>query len=323
MKRAVVCGAGGFVGSHLVEKLKKEGYWVRGVGRSHPKFSETKADEFKILDLRNYNNCRETVEGGIEEIYQLAADMGGVGIMELNAHDIMRNNSLIDTNMIHVATKEGVERYFFSSSVCVYRDMREDEPEMSEEEAYPAMPHNEYGWQKLFAERMITTYAKKYGIKARIGRFGTCYGPEGIWRGGREKVISAICRKVAEARDGGEIEVWGDGTAVRSFLYIDDMVDAIYRLMHSELNTPTNINSEKYITINGLVDLTAKIAEKNISKKNIEGPVGVQSRNFSNKKIYSIGWKPKVSLERGMKDTYSWVEKQVKKDLKISDLFSL
>ncbi len=312
MKKVVVCGAGGFVGSHLVKKLKKEGYWVRGISRSSPKFSKTIADEFEVLDLRSYENCERAVKG-IEEVYQLAADMGGLGFIDSEECVVMRNNSLIDTNMIHASSKEGVKRYFFSSSACVYRDMMQGESEMSEAQAYPAMPHNEYGWQKLFAERMITAYAKKHGIEARIGRFQTCYGPEGAWEGGREKVTSAIARKIAETEDGGEIEVWGDGTTVRSFLYIDDMTEAIYTLMHSNLNLPTNIGSEKYVSINELVDITAKIAGKNISKKYVEGPIGVQSRNFSNKKIYSIGWKPKVSLEEGMGKTYAWVEKQVRK----------
>jgi GDP-D-mannose 3', 5'-epimerase len=311
MKKALVCGAGGFIGSHLVTKLKKEGYWVRGVDLKYPKFSGTKADEFEILDLREEINCKKSLEGKIDEVYQLAADMGGLGFIHSEECNIMRNNILINTHMVNSAVGKGIKKYFFSSSVCLYRDMNIGEPEMKEEGAYPAMPNNEYGWEKLYSEIMLMTYARKFGLEARIARFQNCYGPEGEWRGGREKAPAAISRKIVEVEDGGEIEIWGDGTAVRSFIYIDDMTEAIMQLMRSNFNTPVNIGSPEYVSVNELVDLTAKIAGKRIQKKYISGPVGVQSRNFSNEKIYSIGWRPRVSLKEGMKKTYSWIERQV------------
>ena len=311
-KKALVCGAGGFIGSHLVKRLKKEGYWVRGVDLKYPEFSPTVADEFLILDLRVEANCQTALTGDLDEVYQLAADMWGIGFISSAECEIMRNNTLINSNMIYYTSNLKIlPRYFFSSSVCIYRNMKLGEPEMSEEEAYPAMPDNEYGWEKLYAERVCLTYARNKGIEVRIARFQNCYGPEGTWQGGREKAPAAICRKVALAVDSGTIEIWGDGSAVRSYIYIDDMTDGIYRLMHSELKEPVNIGYPQYVSVNELVSIVSKVAGKQVKVNHIDGPVGVQSRNFSNNRIYSTGWKPRFSLEDGMKLTYPWIEKQV------------
>ena len=315
MKKAVVCGAGGFIGSHLVKRLKAEGYWVRGVDLKRPAFCETAADEFLLLDLREEPNCRKAValeSGRLDEVYQLAADMGGMGFIHTAECEIMRNSALINIHMIYSAARLGIPRYFFSSSVCVYRDMKPGEPEMSEQGAYPAMPDNEYGWEKLYAERMAMAFGRKHGMAVRIARFQNCYGPEGTWTGGREKAPAAMCRKVAMAKDGGSIEIWGDGRAVRSYTYVDDMTDGIFRLMHSNLEGAANIGCPEYVTVDQLVDTVAQVSGKRILKKHVPGPVGVQSRNFSNERIYSIGWKAKVFLKDGIALTYPWVEKQVK-----------
>jgi len=317
MKRAVVCGAGGFIASHLVKLLKREGYWVRGVDIKAPEFAPTAADDFKLLDLREPQNCKAALElpggGRPDEVYQLAADMGGMGFIHSAECEIMHNSVLINVHMTHQSAAVGVPRYFFSSSVCVYRDMKPGEPEMTEAEAVPANPDNEYGWEKLYSERMAMAYERKYGMAVRIARFQNCYGPEGTWRGGREKAPAAICRKVAEAKDGGEIEIWGDGTAVRSYTYVDDMIDGIYRLMHSDLKGAVNIGCPQYVTVKELVDTVAQVAGKKIRVKSIQGPVGVQSRNFSNERIYSIGWKSRFDLKSGIEKTYPWVAEQVRK----------
>jgi len=313
MKRALVCGAGGFIGSHLVKRLKKEGYWVRGVDIKNPEFSPTAADEFMILDLRERPNAEKAVSGSLDEIYQLAADMGGMGFIHSAETEIMRNSLLININMTHAAAEAGIPRYFFSSSVCIYRDMEPGEPEMMEEAAYPALPDNEYGWEKLYSERMALAYGRRYGMQVRIARFQNCYGPEGTWRGGREKAPAAVCRKVAEAGDGGSIEAWGDGTAIRSYTYIDDMLEGIYLLMQSDLKVPTNIGCPQYVSVKELIDTVAQVAGKKINVKWIEGPVGVQSRNFSNAKIYSLGWKSKFSLKDGIALTYPWISSQINK----------
>jgi nucleoside-diphosphate-sugar epimerase len=315
MKRALVCGAGGFIGGHLVKKLKREGYWVRGVDIKEHEFAPTASDEFLLLDLREPQNCEAALlleDGTFDQVYQLAADMGGMGFIHFAECEIMRNNALINLNMIDTATRKWVSRYFFSSSVCVYRDMQPGEPEMTEDEAVPANPDNEYGWEKLYAERMAQTYARHYPIKVCIARFQNCYGPEGTWRGGREKAPAAICRKVAEAENGGTIEVWGDGTAIRAYTYVDDMVEAIYRLMHSDLEGPVNIGCPQYVTVDELVAAVAEVSGKRINIKHVDGPVGVQSRNFSNARIYSLGWKARVFLKEGIGYTYPWIEAQVK-----------
>jgi len=314
-KKALVCGAGGFIGSHLVKRLKKEGYWVCGVDLKRPEFSETAVDDFHLLDLREKENCEAALRldsGKFDELYQLAADMGGMGFINSAECEIMHNNALINVNMIHTASIAGVKRYFFSSSACVYRNMKSGEPEMSEEEAYPAMPDNEYGWEKLYAERMALAYSRRYCMAVRIARFKNCYGPEGTWRGGREKAPAALSRKVAEAEDGGTIEVWGDGTAIRSYTYIDDMIEGIRLLMKSDLEGPINIGSPKCVRVDELVYTIAEVAGKKISIKYVKGPVGVQSRNFRNVKIYSTGWRAKFSVKEGIAQTYPWIEKQVK-----------
>ncbi len=314
MKTAVVCGAGGFIASHLVKRLKREGYWVRGVDIKKPEFSATAADEFRVLDLREPENCREALgikNGPPDEVYQLAADMGGMGFIHSAECEIMRNNALINVHMPYAATQAGVRRYFFSSSVCIYRDMMPGEPELTEEGAYPAMPDNEYGWEKLYAERTAMAYGKRFNMAVRIARFQNCYGPEGTWKGGREKAPAAICRKVAQAGQSGEIEVWGDGSAVRSYTYIEDMLDGIYRLMQSDLEGPANIGDPEYVTVDELVATVAAVSGKNIKIKHVKGPVGVQSRNFSNARIKSLGWRAQWPLRRGIEQTYPWIAAQV------------
>ena len=315
MKKALVCGAGGFIGGHLVKKLKREGFWVRGVDIKKHEFSPSAADEFLQLDLREEENCRTALalkDGRFDEVYQLAADMGGMGFIHTAECDIMHNSALINIHMTHNASKNGIPRYFFSSSVCVYRDMKHGEPEMTEAEAVPANPDNEYGWEKLYSERMALAYDRNRGMKVRIARFQNCYGPQGTWRGGREKAPAAICRKIAEVNDGGTIEVWGDGTAVRSYTYVDDMVDGICLLMHSDLEGAVNIGCPQYVSVNELVAVASEVAGKKVTVRHVDGPVGVQSRNFSNERIYSLGWKAKSYLKDGIIQTYPWIEAQVK-----------
>jgi len=315
-KRALVCGAGGFIAGHLVKKLKREGYWVRGVDIKRHEFAKTQADEFMKLDLRIEKNCRKalTLESGtFDEVYQLAADMGGMGFIHSAECEIMHNSALINIYMIHTAAEMGVKRYFFSSSVCVYRDMKIGEPEMSESGAFPALPDNEYGWEKIYSERICMAYGRKYGMAIRIARFQNCYGAEGTWTGGREKAPAAMCRKVAEVADGGTIDMWGDGTAVRSYTHVDDMVEGIYMLTQSNLEGAANIGCPQYVSVNELAAVVAKVAGKKININHVKGPVGVQSRNFSNERIYSTGWKPKIFLEEGISKTYPWIQKQVRK----------
>jgi GDP-D-mannose 3',5'-epimerase len=315
MRRALVCGAGGFIGGHLVKRLKKEGYWVRGVDVKEHEFAPTKADEFLLLDLREPENCEKALmvdSSTFDEVYQLAADMGGMGFIPFAECEIMHNNALINIHMTHAAAQMGVPRYFFSSSVCVYRDMQPGEPELTEDDAIPAHPDNEYGWEKLYAERVAIAYGRHTDMNVRIARFQNCYGPEGTWTGGREKAPAAICRKVAEAEDGGAIEVWGDGTAIRAYTYVSDLVEGIYLLMHSDLEGPVNIGSSQYVTVDELVETVIEVASKEIHKQYVEGPVGVQARNFSKARIHSLGWEAKVSLKKGISRTYPWIEAQVR-----------
>lgn len=315
MKKALVCGAGGFIGGHLVKKLKGEGYWVRGVDIKYHEFAPSAADEFLRLDLRQNEDCQAALTldaGKFDEVYQLAADMGGMGFIHSAECEIMHNSALINIHMTHNASALGIPRYFFSSSVCVYRDMQPGEPEMTEAEAIPAHPDNEYGWEKLYSERMAMAYARNRGMQVRIARFQNCYGPEGTWQGGREKAPAAMCRKVAEVEDGGTIEVWGDGSAIRSYTFVDDMVNGIYLLMHSDLEGAANIGCPQYVTVDELVATVAEAAGKTIHIKHVKGPVGVQSRNFSNERIYSLGWQPRYFLKDGIARTYPWIESQVK-----------
>jgi nucleoside-diphosphate-sugar epimerase len=314
VKTALVCGAGGFIGGHLVGKLKGEGYWVRGVDIKQHEFSPSAADEFVLLDLRDPENCRSALtlkDGTFGEVYQLAADMGGMGFISVAECEVLRNNALVNIHMTHTAAEMGVPRYFFSSSVCIYPDMKFGDPELSEDDAIPANPDNEYGWEKLYSERVAQAYARRHGMQARIARFQNCYGPEGTWTGGREKAPAAICRKVAESPEGGTIEVWGDGTAIRSYTYVSDMVDGVFLLMHSDLEGPVNIGSPEYVTVSELVGTAIEISGKNLDIDYVEGPVGVQSRNFSNDRIYSLGWQARVSLMEGIGHTYRWIEGRV------------
>lgn len=314
MKKATVCGAGGFIGGHLVKRLKNEGYWVRGVDIKEHEFAPSLADEFLVLDLRNPEDCRQAVLAGdapVDEVYQLAADMGGMGFIHSAECDIMHNSALINIHMVHEAASAGVPRYFYSSSACVYRDMVPDDDELTESDAYPAQPHNEYGWEKLYAERMAKAYERNHGMQVRVARFQNCYGPEGTWCGGREKAPAAMCRKIAEADDGGTIEVWGDGTATRAFTFIDDMVDGIYTLMQSDCGEPLNIGRREYVSVDELVNMVAEAAGKTIHITHIDGPVGVIARNFRNDGIQELGWKSNVSLRDGLAKTYAWIEQQV------------
>ncbi|HEV2123981.1 MAG TPA: NAD-dependent epimerase/dehydratase family protein, partial [Chloroflexota bacterium] len=310
---ALVCGAGGFIGAHLVRRLRDDGYWVRGVDQKEPEFAVTAAQEFLCSDLRDSAAANRAVriDGGFDEVYQLAADMGGMGFIHSAETQIMRNNILINVNMVDAAAGSGARRYFFSSSVCVYRDMAVGEPALHESDAYPALPDNEYGWEKLYAERLAQTYGRSGGMVVRIARFQNCFGPLGTWRGGREKAPAAICRKVAEAPPGGEIEVWGDGSAVRSYIYVADLVDGVVRLTRSDLDGPVNIGTSEYVTVDDLVGVVAEIAGKKIRIRHVDGPVGVQSRNFSHARIESLGWKPSHSLRDGIALTYPWVDDQV------------
>jgi GDP-D-mannose 3', 5'-epimerase len=313
--KALVCGAGGFIAGHLVARLRHEGHWVRGVDVKYPDFGDSGADEFRLLDLRDPGACQEavSVDGGFDEVYQLAADMGGMGFIHSAECEIMRNNALINVNMVHAASEARVGRYFFSSSVCIYRDMTFGEPELTEADAYPAFPDNEYGWEKLYAERLAEAYGRNTGLTVRIARFQNCYGPQGTWRGGREKAPAAICRKVAEVPGrSGTIEVWGDGSAVRSYTYVSDMVDGIVLLTRSDLEGPVNIGTPEYVTVAELVSTVAGVAGKHVEPQYVEGPVGVQSRNFSHARIESLGWKAQVSLQEGIALTYPWIEAQVR-----------
>jgi nucleoside-diphosphate-sugar epimerase len=314
-KKALVCGAGGFIGSHLVKRLKREGYWVRGVDLKYPEFSKTEADEFLILDLREQKNCEDSViipDGDpFDEVYQLAADMGGMGFIDSAECEIMRNSCLINIHMIHASATSGVKRYLFSSSACVYRDMEPDEPELSEDDVYPALPDNEYGWEKLYSERMAMAYGRRFGMVVRLARFQNTYGPEGTWQGGREKAPAALSRKIAEAEDGGTIEIWGDGTAMRAYTYIDDLLDGIILLMHSDLDSGVNIGRREYVSVNELAKTIADVSGKRINIKHIDGPVGVKARNFRVDRIASIGWKSNISLKQGIAQTYPWVRSQV------------
>lgn len=318
MKTALVCGAGGFIGSHLVKKLKKEGLWVKGVDLKHPEFSATEADEFIIGDLREQETCKNILDKPYDEVYQLAADMGGAGYVFTKEHDadVMHNSAVINLNIAHLGVKAGIKKIFYSSSACIYPEynqMEPDNPKCSEESVYPAAPDSEYGWEKLFSERMYLAYQRNYILNIRIARFHNIFGPEGAWDGGKEKAPAAICRKVAMAKEGSEIEIWGDGKQTRSFLYIDECLEGIRRLMDSEFAGPVNIGSEEMVTINGLAEMIINIAGKKINIKHIEGPLGVRGRNSDNKLIAEkLGWKPDYPLYKGLVSAYEWIIRQIK-----------
>jgi len=318
MKKILVCGAGGFIGGHLVKRLKKEGFWVRGVDLKHHEYTQLPADEFVIGDLRDVQVCKEVLQG-IDEVYQLAADMGGAGYIFTGENDanVMHNSATINLNIADLAVKMGIKKIFYSSSACMYPAYNQedpDNPKCSEDSAYPAAPDSEYGWEKLFSERLFLAYHRNYGLEVRIARFHNIFGPEGTWQGGKEKAPAAMCRKVAEAEDGTYIEVWGDGKQTRSFLYIDECIEAVRRLMDSDFTGPVNIGSEEMISINGLAQLVMEVAGKKLTIKNIPGPVGVRGRNSDNKLIREkLGWNYSMTLREGIAKTYAWINEQVQK----------
>lgn len=320
-KKALVCGAGGFIGSHLVKRLKKENFWVKGVDLKYPEYSKSKADEFILGDLRNPNFCRRILNVPFAEVYQLAADMGGAGYIFTGHHDadVMHNSALININIISYGQKAKINKIFFSSSACIYplyNQLDPDNPKCSEDSAYPADPDSEYGWEKIFSERLYLAYMRNYGTNVKIARFHNIFGPEGSWTGGREKAPAAICRKVSQAKDGGEIEVWGDGKQTRSFLYIDLCLDGIRKLMDAnDFHGPVNIGSEEMVTINQMVDMVIDISGKKLKRKHIQGPQGVRGRNSDNWLLKKkLGWEPKMKLKDGLRTTYKWIEEQVEKN---------
>ena len=322
MKKILVCGAGGFIGSHLVEKLKKQGNYVIGVDLHYPLYSATKADVFYLMDLREQENVRKLVTSDINEIYQLAADMGGAGYIFTGEHDadIMHNSCQINLNILDEMRNKGIKKVFYSSSACMYPSHNQEDPDnplLAEDSAYPANPDSEYGWEKLFSERLFMTYAKNYGFDVRIARFHNIFGPHGSWDNGKEKAPAALCRKVALCKDGGVVDVWGPGNQTRSFLFIDECVEGIQRIMDSNYTKPVNLGSTRMISINDLVKLIALLNGKNVDIRNIEGPRGVMGRNSDNKLIKEvIGWVPDEDLETGLIKTYKWIDEQIQLGLK-------
>lgn len=319
MKTALVLGAGGFIGGHLVKRLKKEGFWIRGVDIKKHEYSKSEADEFIVGDLRDQKLSKEIFDKPFDEVYQLAADMGGAGYLFSGEHDadVMHNSAQINLNVAHYGNLAKIKKIFYSSSACIYPKYNQLDPEnpnCAEKSAYPADPDSEYGWEKLFSERMFLSYHRNYEMDVRIARFHNIFGPEGAWTGGKDKAPAAICRKVAEVKNGGEIEIWGDGRQTRSFLYIDECLEGVRRLMDSDFMGPVNIGSDEMVSINELAEMTAKIAEKKITIKHIPGPLGVRGRNSDNNLIEEkLGWKPHFALRDGMSITYTWINEQVKK----------
>lgn len=319
-KKALVCGAGGFIGSHAVKRLKKEGFWVRGVDLQYPQYSNSETDDYRIGDLRDPRVVKDVFDTAFDEVYQLAADMGGAGYIFTGDHDadILRNSALINLNILHDRILPKINRIFFSSSACIYplyNQLDPKNPKCSEDSAYPAQPDSEYGWEKIFSERLYLSFFHNYGLDVRIARFHNVFGPEGAWTDGREKAPAAICRKVAEAKDGDVIEIWGDGKQTRSFLYIDECLSGVRKLMDAEdFHGPVNIGSEEMITINQLVDMVMNISGKKLKVKHIKGPLGVRGRNSDNTLIREmIQWEPKKNVYDGLKKTYSWIRQQVDK----------
>ena len=314
--KVLVTGAGGFIGHHLVAYLKERGYWVRGVDIKLPEYEPSRADEFLLLDMRRWDNALLAAEG-MEEVYALAADMGGMGFISKYHAQILHNNILISTHTLEAARECGVSRYLYTSSACIYpeyKQMDADVTPLKEEDAYPAEPQDAYGWEKLVTERLCTHYQQEYGIETRIVRFHNIFGPLGTWDGGREKAPAAMCRKVAMAKltDSPEIEIWGDGEQTRSFCYIDDCVEGLHRLMRSDYSEPLNLGQDRMVTINQLADIIAEIAGIQINKKHIDGPQGVRGRNSDNTRLRAVlGWEPQISLEEGLTKTYDWIEAEV------------
>jgi GDP-D-mannose 3', 5'-epimerase len=316
MTRVLVTGAGGFIGHHLVARLKNNGYWVRGADLKTPEYEVSAADEFVETDLRRWESCLK-VTADVDEVYALAADMGGMGFISSNHATILRNNALINIHTLEAARTNGIKRYLYSSSACVYPEYRQNDVDvvpLKEEDAYPAQPQDAYGWEKLVAERLCTHYWEEFGMETRIVRFHNIFGPLGTWCGGREKAPAALCRKVVIAKLTGahEIELWGDGQQTRSFCYIDDCVTGICKLMRSEYRSPLNLGQDRLITVDGLADIITKIAGIEVSKKHIAGPQGVRGRNSDNTRLGQVlGWTPEISLEEGLARTYRWIEEQV------------
>ncbi len=317
MKKALVCGGGGFIGGHLIKRLKRDGFWVRGVDLKLHEYCETEADDFAVGDLRDQSFCRAVVDTRFDEVYQLAADMGGAGFVFTgeNDADIMHNSATINLNVLDVCHKRTNNKVFYSSSACMYPEYNQKDPEnpnCAEDSAYPAAPDSEYGWEKLFSERLFLAFRRNYGMRTHIARFHNIFGPEGTWDGGREKSPAAICRKVARAKYGDAIDIWGDGEQTRSFLYIDECIEGTVRLLRSNFEGPVNIGSEEMVTIDQLVDIIADIAGKKIEKNHIEGPIGVRGRNSDNKLIKKkLNWAPSAPLRAGLEKTYVWIERQV------------
>ena len=318
--RILVTGAGGFIGHHLVTYLKQRDYWVRGVDVKCPEFCPTDADEFELLDLRRWDNCLQATRG-VDEVYALAADMGGMGFISAHHAQILHNNLLIDLHTIEAARVNGVRRYLYPSSACVYPEFLQIDTNVTplrEEDAYPAQPQDAYGWEKLISERLCLHYREEHGLETRIVRFHNIFGPEGTWDGGREKAPAALCRKIAVAKLTGnpEVEIWGDGEQTRSFCYIDDCLEGIYKLMQSDYPHPLNLGQDRLVTINQLADMVAEIAGVRIVKRHVPGPQGVRGRNSDNSLLRDVlGWEPQISLEEGLARTYAWIEQQVRQKL--------